>query len=391
MNITDLIYIDQDGFHFPDFPTLFQRYQDAYRVIYGADIYIDADSQDGAFLALFAQSVYDLCNVFSGVYTSFSPALGIGDALTRNVAINGITRRAATHSTADVNVVGTVGTTIAAGKIRDALGNLWSIPTNTVIPVGGTITVTATCDTEGAITAAAGALNQIGTPQRGWVSVTNPLAAVAGVNAETDAELRLRQQLSTMITAYDTVGAIESGIADVDGVTEQRVYENDTNSTNSDGLVAHTIAAVVLGGDTQDIIDAIGDNKPPGCGTQGTTTGSYTDSRGVVKTINFYRPAGVGIKATVAITALTGYVSDYETELKQAIADAINALAIGEDVLITRLFAPATLNGLDGGKTYNLTDLKIAKLAGSPAFADVAIAYTEMATCSVSDITVTVT
>lgn len=391
MNISDLIYIDSTGFHYPDFPTIFARYQDAYRVIYGADVYIDADSQDGAMLALFAQSVYDLCVSFSGVYTSFSPALAIGDALSRNVAINGITRREATYSTADVDIVGTVGTTIAAGKIRDGIGNLWSIPLNTVIPIGGVITVTATCDTIGDITAAPNALSQIATPQRGWVSVTNPLPAVAGVAVESDAELRLRQQLSTMLTAYDSIGAIESGIADVAGVTEQKLYENDTGSTNSDGLVAHTIAAVVLGGDTQDIIDAIGDNKPPACGTQGTTSGTYVDSRGVSKTINFYRPTPVAIKVEIDITALFGFVSDYETELKQAVADAVNALSIGDDVLITRLFAPATLWGRDGGATYNLTSLKIAKLADALGTADIAIAYTEMATLSVSNITVNVT
>jgi hypothetical protein len=93
MAISELIYIDSTGFHYPDYPTILAFYQSAYRAIYGADVYLEADSQDGEWLAIQSQSVYDACVVFSGIYNSFSPSFAIGDGLSRNVAINGIARQ----------------------------------------------------------------------------------------------------------------------------------------------------------------------------------------------------------------------------------------------------------------------------------------------------------
>lgn len=392
MAISDLIYIDADGFHYPDYPDLLQYYQDEYRAIYGADVYLEADSQDGQLLAVYAQSTYDLCVVFSGIYTSFSPTYAIGDALSRNVAINGITRRPATYSTVDVTLTGTAGTVVTNGKVQDTSGVKWSLPSPTTIGVGGTVTVTATCDTAGNISAGIGTVTTIATPTRGWLSVTNASAATEGVDEETDAELRTRQARSTMLASQSVTGSVESAIADVAGVTDFRIYENDTGSTDSNGITAHTIAAVVDGGDVQDIVDAIGVTKSQGCTTQGTTNGTYTDPRGNSKTINFYRPTPATISVDIDITALTGYTSDYEDQLKQAVADAINALLIGEDVLITRLYAPATLSGTAAGLTYNLTSLQIKKNAGSFGSTDLTIAFNEVAECDwTTDITVTVT
>lgn len=391
MAISDLIYIDEAGFNYPDYPTLLAYFQNEYRAIYGADVYLDADSQDGQWVAVIAQATYDACVVFSGIYNSFSPSFAIGDALSRNVAINGIERRAATYSTVDLNLVGTAGTVITNGKAQDSNGIKWSLPSPTTIGAGGTVTATATCDTIGDISAAIGAVTVIATPTRGWLTVTNSTAATEGVAVETDAELRVRQARSTMLAAQSVVDSIESAIADVTGVTDFRVYENDTNATDADGIPAHTISAVVDGGTTQDIVDAIGRSKPPGCGTDGTTSGTYTDARGNAKTIEFFRPTAAQISVDIDITALAGYTSAYEDDIKAAVAAAINALAIGDDVLITRLYAPATLAGTDAGLTFNLTSLEIKKNAGSFASTDITINFNEVAECDVADITITVT
>lgn len=392
MAISDLIYIDNTGFHYPDYPTVLTYYQNAYRSIYGADIYLEADSQDGEWLAIQAQSVYDSCVVFSGIYNSFSPSFAQTDALSRNVAINGITRNIPTYSTVDLYIVGTAGTVLNGAKAQDNNGIKWSIPDGTTIGVGGTITVTATCDTIGAVAAGIGSVVTIATPTRGWLTVNNPSAATEGQPFETDAELRVRQARSTMLPAQSVLNAIESAIADVAGVVDFRVYENDTNATDADGIPAHTGAcAVVDGGTVQDIVDAIGNTKPPGSGTYGATSGTFTDQRGNTKTIYFYRPTDADISVDIDITALAGYNSGTEDLIKAAVAESINALLIGNDVLITRLYAPATLAGLPEGLTFNLTALQIKKNAGSFVSTDLKIAFNEVAECLVSNITITVT
>jgi len=391
MAISELIYIDSTGFHYPDYPTILAFYQSAYRAIYGADVYLEADSQDGEWLAIQSQSVYDACVVFSGIYNSFSPSFAIGDGLSRNVAINGIARRVATYSTVDLYIVGTAGTVLNSAKAQDNNGIKWSIPDGSTIGVGGTLTVTATCDTIGAVSAGIGSVVTIATPTRGWLTVNNLSAATEGVAVESDAELRVRQARSTTLPAQSVLNAIESAIADVDGVSDFRVYENDTGSTDADGIPAHTIVAVVDGGTVQDIVDAIGNTKPPGSGTDGATSGTFTDSRGNAKTIYFDRPTPAAISVDIDITALSGYTSGFEDDIKAAVAASINDLLIGNDVLITRLYAPATLAGTAAGLTFNLTALEIQKNAGSMGTVDLTIDFNEVAECDIADITITVT
>ena len=93
MSISDLVYLDSTGFHYADYPTVLAYLQNEYRATYGQDVYLEADSQDGQSIAVRAQAMYDLMLVMALVYSSFSPITAIGDALSRNVKINGITRR----------------------------------------------------------------------------------------------------------------------------------------------------------------------------------------------------------------------------------------------------------------------------------------------------------
>ena len=79
-------------------------------------------------------------------------------------------RGAATRSSVDLRLVGQGGVTIVDGVATDANRARWQLPASVTIPPGGEITVTAYSQALGAITAAAGTINQIGTPTLGWQS-----------------------------------------------------------------------------------------------------------------------------------------------------------------------------------------------------------------------------
>ena len=81
MAISDLIYVDQSGFHYPDYPTVLTYLQSEYRTIYGADTYLEADSQDGQWISILALSMFDCMQVASAVKNSFSPLKAQSDAL----------------------------------------------------------------------------------------------------------------------------------------------------------------------------------------------------------------------------------------------------------------------------------------------------------------------
>ncbi|MBL1494619.1 hypothetical protein ELD59_29920, partial [Klebsiella pneumoniae] len=117
------------------------------------------------------------------------------------------------------------------------------------IGIDGTVIATATCSVAGAVAAPAGSVNKINTPTRGWVSVTNPQAATVGVAAETNAELRVRQSQSVALPSLTPFEAVDGAIANISGVTRHKLYENDTDTTDANGLPPHSIAAIVEGGD----------------------------------------------------------------------------------------------------------------------------------------------
>lgn len=391
MPFSDLIYEDQTGLHTPDYPAVLQYYTDNTKAIFGDDIYLGADSKDGQYIAIFAAAAFDTCQVAQAVYNSFSPLTAIGKALSTQVKINGIAREIATYSQVDVYIVGQVGTVISNGIVADTLSQKWNLPTEVIIPLSGDITVTATAQNAGNISAAANTVTTIFTPTRGWQTVNNPTASVDGAPVESDAQLRIRQTLSVAQPALTVFESTVGLVASQTGVLRYRGYENDTNVTDSDGIPAHTISIVVEGGDDTAIAQAIWDKKTPGTGTYGTTEVIVYDRYGTPDNIKFYRPTTATIGVNIEIEALVGYVSTTEDLIKAAVADYLNSLQIGEDVYISRLYTPANLGGTPQGDTYDITSLEIKKNGGAFAAANIDLTFIEAAFCDpLTDITVTV-
>jgi uncharacterized phage protein gp47/JayE len=381
--------ISSTGIFAPSYPDIFSSLQASFEAIYGSDAYLEPDSQDGQLLAIVAQAINDSNNTAIAVYNAFSPTFAQGVGLSTIVKINGLARIAATNSTADLVLVGNVGTPINNGIVVDANNNQWALPPSVIIPEGGTITVTATCQTPGAVAAAENTISQIGNPTRGWASATNPAAATAGQAAETDAALRIRQALSTSIPALTVLESLYASVANLAGVEAVRVYENDTGTTDDNGIPGHSISFVVEGGDAVAIATAIARKKTPGTGTYGTTTEIITDQNGVPNTINFFRPATLEPAIAITIRSLTGYVETTGTAIIQAIVDYVNGLGIGGgngaaiewDATLTAAKSTGVVSN-----TYNIQSVTIA--GGSP---DLAVPFNELPLLQASDVTLTVT
>ncbi|HGZ0313314.1 TPA: baseplate J/gp47 family protein [Klebsiella pneumoniae] len=385
--------VTAEGISAPDYQTVLDTITGYFQQIYGSDAYLEPDSKDGQLVALVALAIHDANNTAISVYRSFSPATALGDALTSNVKINGITRRAATNSTVDLLLTGTVGTTITNGSVRDTNGVIWNLPATVVIGTDGTVIATATCSSTGSVAAVAGSVNGINTPTRGWASVTNPLAATVGVAAETDAELRVRQSQSVALASLTPFDAVDGAIANVEGVTRHKLFENDTETTDANGLPAHSISAIVEGGDATSIANTIRSVKGQGVSTYGTTAVIVTDKYGNPYTIRFSRPIDVPVYVSITLKALTGYSSEVGDEIKAAVASYINSLAIGDSVLLSRVYSPANLGVVSGGNAryYDIMELLIGRSADDVAAANLVVAYDESASCSVDNIALVVT
>jgi uncharacterized phage protein gp47/JayE len=392
MAISDLFYLTENGLVIPDYPAVLADLQTEYRTIYGADVYLDADSQDGQWLAIMALAMFDTMQVASAVYNSFSPLSAQSDALSRNVKINGIRRASASFSTVDLTIIGQAGTTIVAGQAEDTIGQKWNLPASVTIPVGGLITVTATAEEIGAIGANANTITKINTPTIGWQSVNNPAAATDGDPVESDAELRVRQSRSTMIPSLTVMEGIVGAVASVDGVEAYRGYENMTGSTDADGIPAHNISLVVAGGDSTAIAQAIAAKKTAGTGTYGTTTINVADEYGIVNAIKFFRPTNATISVEVSLTARTGYLSTTASAIQAAVASYVEGVDIGDDIYISKLYVPANLLNIpELAATFDVTQIRIKKNAGSFQTTNISLAFNERALCTVANVTVIAT
>ncbi|HCH9095771.1 TPA: baseplate J/gp47 family protein [Salmonella enterica] len=384
--------VTAEGISAPDYQTILDTLTSYFQQIYGSDAYLEPDSKDGQMVALVALAIHDANNTAISVYNCFSPVTGYGAALTSNVKINGIARKGATNSTVDLLLTGTAGTTITNGTVKDTNNVIWRLPASVVIGVDGAVTVTAICSSSGAVAALAGTITTINTPTRGWTSVTNPAAATVGAPAETDAELRIRQGQSVAIPSITPFEGVDGAIANIAGVTRHKLYENDTGKTDGNGLPPHSISAIVDGGDVTEIARTIRGNKGQGVRTWGKTSVTVPDKYGNPHIISFSRPTDVPVYGKITLTVFAGYTSQIGVQIQQAVADYINRLMIGDQVLLSRIYSPANLGVVSGGNAryYDIQELLIGKSPEAVAAANINIAYDESASCKPENIIITV-
>lgn len=357
-----------------------------YQAIYGTDVILTADTQDGQWLAILAQAITDVNAAAIAVYNSFSPVTAQGTGLASVVKINGLQKKIASNSSCPVTITGTAGTTISDGLVKDDAGLTWSLPTTVVIPAESSIVVTATCQTAGAVAAAVGSITTIATPTRGWLSATNAAAASPGSDGESDAALRARQSRSTALPAVTPMESIAAAVEQLPGVTRVNYSHNDTGITNDDGVPAHSFCLVVEGGDASAIAQTIAANKL-GAGTYGSISRTVIDSRGVPSIIKYDTPTGKRIVVDISIKPLPGYTVGIGNAIISAVAAYITGLNIGSEVDLNNVIA-AAIDGAGARSTFRLPpgNLSMCIYGDSLAAADIPIAFNEDATCATSDV-----
>lgn len=383
--------IDASGIHVPEYTDIRDRLIATFKTIFGEDLYLGEDSQDYQMIAEFADLMDDVGAVLAQDYASHDPDLASGLSLDYLLALNGLRRMAATNSTAVVTASGTEGTLIRAGSIvMDANGNQWSTNADATIGSEGSVSIAVTAVEAGHISADAGSISKIMSPTAGWISVTNEEAANAGRDVETDGEARERRAASLSNTGMSMLEAIIGTVRSIAGVQKTRVYENDTSSTDGNGIPAHSICAVVLGGEDEEIATAIFKKKSPGCGTYGNNTETVQDIFGNNYSVKFSRPVETPIIVQMTVKTFSGYTSDVADAIKKNVKEYIESLQIGASLNVGMLWASVLAVNPDTAHPICTPVAIQAKTEdGSYQTATVEIDYDALMTCALSDITIT--
>lgn len=384
-------YADESGLHIPSYNDIKDSLIEDVKSIYGQEIYLDIDSQDYQLISTISYKINAALQTIQIAYNSRSPATATGTALDSVVKINGIKRKSAASSTCSVVISGTPSTIITNGVVSDISNNKWDLPASVTIEAGGSVIVNATCQITGPIVALPGDINKIVTPTYGWTSVTNTESAIVGRYVETDSQIRARQALSTAIPSKTVIDGLYGAIAEISGVTRYRLYENDSDVADSNGLPAHSLTTVVEGGTDAEVANAIYLKKTPGVYTNGTSVVTIPVSYGEDIPIRFYRPTYIDIDVFINLKTLSGYTTQTTDDIKAAIVNYLNGLQIGDDLSASSLWGIA-LSVMPDLRTplFSVTSVTIAKHLEEPTTNDIIILFNEVTRGSLENITINI-
>jgi len=335
---------------------------DGYTTIYGADINLDPDTQDGQSINIFATAVEDGLELLQAVYNMFSPANAFGVQLDNLFSINGMQRQQGTYTLAQVAVTATLAVSLigqdalasnpnaSVFTLSDQSGNQFQLKTSYSFGGAGTETLTFVAVTLGQIATSPNTITIIITPFVGISGVNNPSVAsdVIGTNEESDVQFKVRQGKSFQLAATGPNDALQAQLLNLSGVVDAFVPDNDADSIVS-GVFSHGILVVVNNASAADSAIAQAIYAKKGAGAQQTapftTTGTTTNTEATVTSIpsTANMAAGMGITGTGIPSGTTISSVDSATQVTMS----ANATASGS-VSIT-ISPTGTLN------QYNIT------------------------------------
>ncbi len=278
----------------------------AQKAALGSDLDVSPEQPLGQINGIFAAKLRELWELASILYAARVPGGASFATLEGLAEITGLERLGATYGTTTLRVTLGAGVTLAAGAVASVAGqptNRWVTTAAAVNSSGSqaTVDVAARAESAGVQRASAETLSVIATPTTGWVGVSNAADALPGAAVETDPQLRRRRDAIIRAGGSSPLDAVWLALSRVAGVTQVRVFQNDTDATDPDGRPPHSLDVLVVGGTTQAVADALWAAKAAGIQTWGSTAATVTDAGGVARAISFSRPADalVYISATI--------------------------------------------------------------------------------------------
>lgn len=272
--------IDAAGLQTKTQSELIAEFTLAMQTIYGVDINLDQDTPDGQMMMIFIQAVLDTLELLIQVYNMFDPDNAIGTILDQRVAINGIQRQAGTFTTTNVSLTATQSVTLfgldqtiePVYTVSDNAGNLWELMATISLVGPGVYPLLFQSAVPGEVLTVPNTITVPVTIVLGISAINNPTTyATLGINEETDAELKVRRQISVSLASQGYLAGLLAALENITGVESAFVYENNTSVPDGDGVPGHSIWVIVSGtGADADIANAIYRKRNAGAGMFGS-------------------------------------------------------------------------------------------------------------------------
>lgn len=334
-----------------------QDYNDAF----GGNLNTALETPQGQLASSTAAIIAAVNALFAKFVNQINPDVADGfmqDAIARIYFLN---RSPGAPTTVTCACMGNFGTIIPLGaEAQDTSGNRYRCIDGGTIDVSGTINLTFANIVDGPIPCPATTLTIIYRAIPGWDSINNVAPGVLGRLVETRAEFEFRRVNSVALNAHGSKEAIYANVFDVEDVLDVYVTENVTDAAVPTGVTnypvaAHSVFVAVVGGDSDEIANAIYIKKDLGCNMNGNVTinvpdTSYTYPQPTYP-ITFLRPAALPILFAVQIANSTALPGDIQAQIKAAIiaafigADGSARIRIGGLILASKFYAPVSALG----------------------------------------------
>lgn len=296
--------LDASGLQISTLQEVRTTLENGYRQIYGSDINLDQNSPDGQVVGIFSQAMIDMRELLFSIYNSFDPDRAIGRQLDERVVINNIQRAGGTFTIINISI--TVDRTVTLpgldAAFNDINGTGYTVADNagtqfilidTATITAGTHSLSFRAKEIGQVETTIGTIQNAVTVVLGVTGINNPSAATSiGQDEETDAQLRLRRQLSVANSSTGYLNGLLGLILSLDGVSDAALYENYTGATDVNGIPPHAIWLIVEGGANNDIAQVIYERKSYGCDMRGDVEVDITTASNAIFTAKFDRPEG---------------------------------------------------------------------------------------------------
>ena len=338
-----IITITDTGVSVPDTPSVLAGVLADYRDAFGVDLNIENVATPQGYLsqeetAKITEQNATIAYYFNGV----DPAYASGRMQDGIARIYFLTRKPATYTVVTATCAGIVGYTLPKGsQAKDAAGNIYSSTADAIFDGAGEASVQFQCTIPGAIACGIGELSTIAVSVPGWDAVTNETAGVPGEESENRLQFEKRRQQAVAKNSRSETSSIIAAISDLDNVIDVWGIDNYTDATILYGetdypIVKNSVYIAVVGGDADEIANAIWAKKSPGSNMNGNTTVTVYDesiasNNKPAYNIKFNIPSNTTVKFAVELTDNPSLPSDIVDLVKATIIAAFNGEIEGKD------------------------------------------------------------
>ena len=349
--------------------------------LFGDAINTEENTALGKFIMICAYDQYHVEELAEQIYYSIFPQTAFGMSLDRLAWSIGMARNPASPASYKVKVIGTAGSTIEVGflvgvdpaYVGEETDLTFENTKETVIGENGECEITVICITDGSIgNVSPSIINRIVNPVAYAETVQGIEVVEAATDEESDYDFKKRYEIVREGKGGCTTASIISALVNIPTVHSAFVEVNESVSeTSVNGVPPKTIACYVDGGAnySQEIGEAIFNNKPIGVGTYGTQ--SVTISHGAMSdyVVNFSYTEYVNVYLKLVITTNEKFEKNGNDTIKSNISAFIEALGMGDPLITTALYGEiykvsgvvtAIIETSTDGVTYSTDNIEVA-------------------------------